>query len=331
LHQSLLSYRSRLTGLLLILQLVSLPFAVAQEPVFSQFMFNQVVFNPAFAGNTPYPRLVAGYRNQWPGLGNSFVSYYASFDQFVKKINGGVAIGMTRDQQGAGVFSSTSLDAMYSHTIELWRDSKVNLGVQGSLVQKSVSTSGVTLSDQSPYQTSGTQEYIPGESFVYPDFATGVSFEINEQYQANFSLHHINSPKQIFGVSSPISFNAQLTAIFPNKEHSRRANKVTYHPGVMLQRQKTFNYVSWGSSIGYGQLLGGLWFRNNASLGMNTFIFQAGYVLEGLTISYSYDLWLPKNDQHLLLYGSHEVTFVYLFQYNDPKKKMREVKCPKFY
>ena len=46
-------------------------------------MFNQVYFNPAFSGTNEHPRFTTGYRNQWPGLGNTYVSYYATFDQHV--------------------------------------------------------------------------------------------------------------------------------------------------------------------------------------------------------------------------------------------------------
>ncbi|HEY4789010.1 MAG TPA: PorP/SprF family type IX secretion system membrane protein, partial [Bacteroidales bacterium] len=145
----------------------------SQDPIFSQFMFNQLYFNPAFAGNTPYPRLIGGYRNQWPGIGNAYVSYYASFDQYVDALDGGLGLGITKDNQAGGVFTKTAFDLIYSHPIEFTYDITANLGFQASLVQKKVNGSGVTLGDQSPYQTTTVQEVIPDQSKIYADFSAG--------------------------------------------------------------------------------------------------------------------------------------------------------------
>ena len=88
--------------------------------------------------------------------------------------------------------------------------------------------------------------------------------------------------------------------------------------------------MGWGSNVQYSSFIGGIWFRNNFSVNLNTVIFQVGYSQAGMTISYSYDFWAPNNYQQLKNIGAHEVTFVYLFKYTDPEKKMRAVKCPKF-
>ena len=98
----------------------------------------------------------------------------------------------------------------------------------------------------------------------------------------------------------------------------------------MGQIQKSNNFFGWGSNFLYSSFTGGVWFRNNTSFTLNTFVLMAGYSQSGFSIYYSYDCWLPKNDQQVKNYGAHEVTFIYLLQYNDPRKKMRTVKCPKF-
>ena len=306
----------------------------AQDPVFSQFMLNQLYFNPAFAGNTPYPRVICGYRNQWPGLGNAFLSYYASFDQYMEFLKGGVGLGITRDLQGNGVFAKTSFDLMYSYAVEFNNDISANFGLQASLVQKNLNGSKVVLGDQSPYQAIVDQEFIPDQSKIYPDFSTGASFLYKKQYQINFSVSHINTPNEMPGSSyiflSPLRFTAQVLAQYPSKKTNRDIQRIIFKPGIMTQFQKTNNSFEWGSNILYSSLTGGLWFRNNVTLTLNTIALLAGYSQSGFSLYYSYDVWLPGNYQKVKNYGAHEVTFIYLFEYNDPRKKMRTIKCPKF-
>jgi type IX secretion system PorP/SprF family membrane protein len=289
-------------------------------------MFNQLYFNPAFAGNTPYPRIVSGYRNQWPGLNKAFLSYYASFDHYFEQLNGGVGIALTRDIQGNGVFSKTSFDVMYSYPIEFSRKISANLGLQASVVQKGMNGSKVVLGDN--------QEVLTDQSKIYPDFSAGISLLYNGQYQMNFSVNHLNTPNEMAGSSyiflSPMRFTVQVLAQYPSKKTNKPGERLIIKPGIMTQFQKINNSFEWGSNVLYSYFTGGLWLRNNTSLTINTIAFLAGYSQSGFSLYYSYDLWLPKNYQTVKNYGAHEVTFIYLFQYNDPRKKMRTIKCPNF-
>jgi type IX secretion system PorP/SprF family membrane protein len=306
----------------------------AQDPVYSHFMFNQLYFNPAFAGNTPYPRVISGYRNQWPGLGNAYVNYYASFDIYADMVGGGVGLGINRDMQGDGIFSKTAFDVMYSYPVEVTRNITANLGFQAGIVQKKLNGDKAILGDQNPYDNPTTQEVIPDESKVYPDFSAGASFLVNGQYQLNFSVHHINRPNEMMGTdytyNSPMRFSIQALTQFPAKKAGaeRPHQSIIVRPGVMAQLQPSYNFFGWGSNFLFSSFTGGLWFRNNAALKLNTVIFLAGYTYSGLSVYYSYDYWMPGGQNKN--YGAHEVTFIYLFQYNDPKKKMKPIKCPKF-
>ena len=71
-------------GLLFILALACLNMDLkAQDVAFSQFYANQLYLNPALAGSARCPRVTLNYRNQWPGIPSTYVTYSASYDQYV--------------------------------------------------------------------------------------------------------------------------------------------------------------------------------------------------------------------------------------------------------
>src|SRR5208337_1823077 len=189
------------------------------------FLFNQVSFHPAYAGTNPYPRFSAGYRDQWPGLGNAYISYYASYDQFIDKIFGGIGVTMNRDEQGNGVFSKTGLDIMYSYPVEINSKILVNLGIQASIIQNSLNATGLVFGDQNPFQPSGQTEVIPNESMIYPDFSAGVSIYGFEQYQLSLTVNHLNTPGQFTGSDNitkvPMRITCQILSQYPSKSEGK--------------------------------------------------------------------------------------------------------------
>src|SRR5687767_3437658 len=85
---------------------------IAQDAEFSQFYANPMYLNPAFAGTNRCPRAVLNYRNQWPGIANSFVTYSASYDQHVDVLHGGLGVMVLSDKAGEGSLRTTNVSAI---------------------------------------------------------------------------------------------------------------------------------------------------------------------------------------------------------------------------
>ena len=77
--------------------------ANAQDPAFSQFYSNPLYLNPAFAGanNGGCPTATLNYRDQWPGIGRTYVTYSASYDQHVDALGGGLGVIVAQDKSGS--------------------------------------------------------------------------------------------------------------------------------------------------------------------------------------------------------------------------------------
>ncbi|NOR87837.1 MAG: type IX secretion system membrane protein PorP/SprF, partial [Bacteroidales bacterium] len=120
----------------------------AQDPIFSQFYANPLYLNPALAGSALTPRLTLNYRNQWPSLDANFVTYGASYDQYMPSINSGVGISFLTDRAGQGVLVSGGISAVYSYRLKINREMFVNFGVKASFFQGKLDWNSLTFGDQ---------------------------------------------------------------------------------------------------------------------------------------------------------------------------------------
>ena len=91
-----------------VLLLLSARLAIAQDPQFTQFYAAPLYLNPAFAGSAYAPRLTANYRNQWPAITN-YVTTMVGFDHYFERINSGVGLIISNDNQGQGRIQATEI------------------------------------------------------------------------------------------------------------------------------------------------------------------------------------------------------------------------------
>lgn len=309
----------------------SLP-VLPQDPMFSQFMFKQLYFNPANAGTTGNARVMGGYRNQWPGMNNAFTTYYLTYDQIISSINSGIGISVIRDAIGNSTFNVTGFDLNYNYQTALSREMNVSFGLSASMYQKSRNTGNVLLPDQSPYETGNSAEYIPDVSRWYPDFGVGIYSLFKKRHWISIALHHLNRPDVSLNSTVnryPLRFTFQYVTEF-RKYLGKFSDKIMfYKPGIIFQQQSRYNYISAGSNIEYDPLTYGVWLRSDYNFAVESLILLVGYRISNFRINYSYDLRVMNFSKNILNNGSHEVTFQIDFKYNE-RKKMRQVKCPKF-
>src|SRR5436190_2720521 len=94
----------------------------AQDPEFTQFYANPLYLNPAFAGSTRCPRISLNYRNQWPALSGTFVTYTASYDQHVEALGGGLGLLVLNDKAGEGTLTTANISAVYAYQLNVTRE-----------------------------------------------------------------------------------------------------------------------------------------------------------------------------------------------------------------
>ncbi len=116
---------------------------------FSQFYASPTILAPSFAGNVQNSRFVANYRDQWPSIPGSFVTFAASYDLHFPKVNSGFGALVIRDQAGSGNLGRTDVGILYSWYTPIARREKIYFrpGVQLKMSQRKLDFEKLVFND----------------------------------------------------------------------------------------------------------------------------------------------------------------------------------------
>jgi len=221
----------------------------AQDFRFSQFNENSSNVNPALTGCASVLKATISYRDQWRSVTVPFRTYGVNIEsrfktsswkpvagqgmRFTKenfnRFTGGLAI--YSDNAGDGNLRTTQVNLSLATFVPLNNRSQLSLGLQGSLVQRSINFSNLLFSNQyngTKYDVNlASGESAANASFIYPDLAAGINWNyatenrlavLNREKKANvgFAVYHLTKPKQSYLVtnSPKISFRYVLHGDF---------------------------------------------------------------------------------------------------------------------
>jgi len=289
-----------------------------QDAPYSQYYSNLIHLNPAFAGSRNESRINLFYRNQWPRSGANFQSFGVSYDMPIKKYNSGFGIIATNDI--TGIFIEPSLDLIYSYKFKPLPRLFVSFAFQAGVVQKYLTD--LNFAD-------GSETITKGFSKIFPDFALG-STAFYKDYYAGFSADHLLKPYQGTTKSAEEQLNRKFTLFAGYIHHlpERLMNQIRIvSPNLLIQTQGYQQNICWGSSFQYDNLISGIWIRNDFHLHLDAAIFMIGFRNQNWRFAYSYDMNLGKKTIKPL--GSHEISFVVLFETRS-RKKLKALTCPTF-
>lgn len=312
----------------------------AQDPEFTQFYANPLYLNPAFAGSSRCPRMVMNYRNQWPGITNTYITTSFSFDQHVDALSGGFGMLVTSDQAGDGTINTTNASMVYSYYLPVTSTFSVKAGIQATYAQKSVDWSKLNFGDMIDNKygfTLGTQEVNPNRTVTNVDFSAGI-LAYSSSFFIGGAAHHLLEPDEAFlepGNSPlPMKITAHTGAIIPigsqsskyKRRRRRNANTLpesSISPNILYQKQKDFQQLNLGVYVTKGPIVGGLWYRNQ-----DAFIVLVGLMTTNFRFGYSYDVTVSRLSNATA--GSHELSMTLQFNCRPKKKKFTPVSCPSF-
>ncbi len=313
-----------------------------QDPQFSQFYANPVYLSPSFAGSTSGTRAVLNFRDQWPAIPGSFITYSASIDHFFPRYNSGVGLQVLRDQAGTGQLGLTTVAASYSYQIKFNKKWSIRPGLMLNYNIRSIDFDKLQFNDQMDIDgNSPTSIETPTlEKIQYPD--AGFSFmAYNKLYWGGFMLDHLFNPNQslIDGVSRiPVKFR-----LFGGRKfivaNAKRYNEETIKVAFSYKAQGKFDQLDLGAYWNRDPFIFGLWYRGIPLfkdygpdyINNDAFAILVGYKYKNLTFGYSYDITISRIFSNTA--GAHEISLIFLFNQNQKvrhKRKAVIIPCPKF-
>lgn len=306
-----------------------------QDPQFSQFYANPIYLNPAFAGSAVCPRMTLSFRDQWPSISGTFVSYGAAYDQHFDRLSGGVGVLFLGDRAGQGTINTNAISAMYSYKLDVNRSFSMRAALQATFQQKSLNWDNLTFGDMIDERYGfvyDTQEQRPGTlTKGYIDFSAGI-LAYTENFFGGVAVHHLTQPEEGFiSISKlPRKYTAHAGYVIDIKRKSRRSrslNDINISPNILYMQQMQFHQLNYGFYYNYFPFVAGMWFRQNFE-NPDAFIVLFGVQQETFKFGYTYDLTVSKLTN--VTGGAHEISFIYQFPCPEKRRRVRAINCPSF-
>jgi type IX secretion system PorP/SprF family membrane protein len=313
--------------LLIITTMISLLFpkgVVAQQDAqLSQYVFNGIYVNPAYAGYREQLNVNAFYHNQWTGIKGAPQTLSLVVDAIANSGNVGLALQVSSDRIGAQ--RNTAAYANYAYRIRLKGDgsSRLALGVGIGVVQLGIDGALLNPNIPEPDQPSGMQHTI------VPDARAGVYYSDN-RFFAGFSVDNLiaqyldvdrfafvpqSKPHYYLsaGLMLPLSDNIQVKPSFLLKDDRGGPTSLDLSTFLVLGERLWVggSYRTGVKLYNKSYLLKDLTSRNSAAAAVQVFAdqnFRIGY-------AYGFSVGSLKTNSG----GTHEISVGYFFD----KKEIR--------
>ncbi len=326
----------------LLLFILSVPLS-AQEVQFTQFYATPLFLNPAFTGLTYGHRFSANYRNQWPGIKTTYVTYMAAYDYNMSNLNSGVGIYFLQDVAGTSNLITTHKCFNYAYSIKINRTSEIRAGMSLALIGKRIDITNLLFNDQLVTGASSSAEAGSAQEKNYFDVGLGALYN-SRNYWLGMSVKHLNEPNTslVDGDMSTLPVYMSIHGGYRYIISARGAGKTKLEEFISasmhFRKQEKYDQLDIGAYYFKNVMNFGLWYR-----GLPFKKYAPGYgnqesiaILIGLEIpdknfrvGYSYDVTISRLGFNNSL-GSHEISMV--FEIVQKRKKSRRVliSCPKF-
>ena len=152
-----------------------------QDAQYTQYMYNTVSINPAYAGSRGHLSIAALHRSQWVGLDGAPKTQTLNLHSPVGYRGVGLGFSVVNDQ--IGPTSETYFDADFSYTLQLSREARLSFGLKASAHLLDIRFSELTLDPNNPDFT--LQQDI--QNRISPNIGAGVYYH-TEQFYAGISV-----------------------------------------------------------------------------------------------------------------------------------------------
>jgi type IX secretion system PorP/SprF family membrane protein len=286
-----------------------------QDPMLSQYMFNGLYLNPAYAGSHKYWSSTLTYRNQWVGFNGSPKTAIAAVDGPLPGKNMGLGALFMHDQ--IGVTKQNTALVHYAYQLRFGDFGKLAFGAQAGISQFSARLTDLTVWDEDQVFQNDLS------SKVLPRFGIG-AYWFSDKWYAGLSI------PTLFAYDSDEAFEIDVSRATFLRRHYLLTGGYVFNmnqwwklkPSVLLKYvqnaplEADINL----SSVFLDQFWIGASYRTGDAVAILLEYQSTAY----FRIGYSYDITTSKLRNHSS--GSHEIMIGFDFGRN-----LVKVKTPRYF
>ena len=265
-----------------------------QDAQFTQYMYNTININPAYAGSRGVMSVFGLHRTQWVGLDGAPTTNAFSLNTPISNSNLGVGLSFVNDK--IGPTNDNTISADVSYTIPMSEDYKLSFGIKASGNIFNLDVSRLTPADPTP--DPNLQNY---NSKFSPNFGAGIYLHSEKLYLGLSVPNFLQDTK--YNDNTVSVFQERMNFYFIGGYVFDLSPSIKFKPAVLtklvtgapLQVDASVNFLFFDKLM-----LGGA-YRWDAAVSA-----LAGFqITDGLFIGYSYDMETTNLRRYNS--GSHEV------------------------
>ncbi|MGQ1908513.1 PorP/SprF family type IX secretion system membrane protein [Marinifilum sp. RC60d5] len=297
--------------------------SVAQEDIrFSNYSYNRLFYNPAYAGSSRFMEAVLAYRNQWVDVEGSPQTAVLSVQAPVNYAKFGLGAVVYNNQFGIQKDNAVFLN--YAYHLQVSYKGTLSMGIQAGFINKQIKWTELTTYD--PNFTSPDDPAFPDSdvSTWVPNFGIGFYY-YTPKYYIGFSAPRLlsNDQPSSEGFSNNMKFKAGNIPLYIGAgTKTDLSSEIKFAPSILLVKSYSADVTAninldfihdSGVSIGAG-------YRSD-----NSWAGLVGYQLsQKLRFSYSYERYFGKYQAKG--FTNHEI----ILNYNLSLKKSR-ITSPRYF
>ncbi len=291
-----------------------------QDYQFTHYMYDNLSFNPGYAGLNKSICGTVIYRQQWSGFTGNPQTALVNVHSPVKLLRGGLGISYLNDQLG---FEKNNLARLsYSYHMGLGVGD-LGIGVSAGIIQKTINATWIT-PDQGSAYTPGTDPSIAltGASDLVPDFNLGVFYQTNEMYMGLSATHLIKSDLTDLNIQNVQHF--WVTAGYNYKINQ----DFKLRPSILAKSDAASTQLDLNVNVLYKDMIwAGATYRLSDAIAPMLgyqYMFTNGATLR---VGYAYDVTTSQLRGYSN--GSHDIMLNYCFNLDKPQP-VQKSKNPRF-
>ncbi len=161
--------------LLLTLTLSGMKGLAQQDAMFTQYMFNSLAINPAYAGSRNVISATALFRNQWVGIEGAPKTGTFTIDAPILNNKIGIGFQLISDKLGQTQTTAGVMSAAYRIKMDV---GTLSFGLQGNVSQYKVNLRDIALGSTAPYDPA----FATNINKMLLNFGTGVYYNSDKLY-----------------------------------------------------------------------------------------------------------------------------------------------------